>query len=266
MDRKRDEDVIRDERVVKDSKHDSNPDPITGEPGAHPFGVAGGGTGGAAAGAAIGGVVGGPVGALVGGAVGAIAGGLAGKGAAEAVNPTEEETYWQNEYKTRPYYKNGMDYSHYQPAYRYGWENATKPNYMGRKFDEVEPELRSNWNTARGASKAEWDDVRHATRDAYDRVSTRMTGTPGMTHASETARDAGQYASDKGDAVWDQVKGNWHQFKGHVKAKWNDLTDDEIDQMQGEREKIYGKIQERYGEAKWKKADIDNEFRTWSKR
>ena len=103
MDRKREDEVIRDERIVKDRTHDSNPDPITGEPGAHPVGVAGGGTGGAAAGAAIGGAVGGPIGALVGGAVGAVAGGLAGKAAGEAVNPTEEDTYWKYNYKTRPY-------------------------------------------------------------------------------------------------------------------------------------------------------------------
>ncbi len=39
------------------------------------------------------GALGGPVGAVVGGAVGAVVGGLAGKGAAEVVNPTEEEAY-----------------------------------------------------------------------------------------------------------------------------------------------------------------------------
>jgi len=258
MDRK------REDEVVAGKTHDSNPDPITGEPGAHPFGVAGGGAGGAAAGAAIGGAVGGPVGALVGGAIGAVAGGAAGKGAAEAVNPTEEDTYWSKEYKTRPYYKNGLEYNHYQPAYKYGWETATKPNYAGRNFDEVEPDLRSNWNTYRGTNKAEWDDVRMATRDSYDRVRSRM-GT-GVTTATEGTRNAANYAGDKGDAMWDQVKGNWHQFKGSVKSKWNDLTDDEIDQMKGDREQIYGKIQEKYGEAKWKKADIDNEFRGFTKR
>ena len=78
-----------------DPTPDSNPDPITGEKGAHPVGVAAGGAGGAAAGAAIGAAVGGPVGAVVGGAVGAVAGGLAGKGAAEVVNPTVEEEYWK---------------------------------------------------------------------------------------------------------------------------------------------------------------------------
>jgi uncharacterized protein YjbJ (UPF0337 family) len=35
---------------------------------------------------------------------------------------------------------------------------------------------------------------------------------------------------------WDQVKGKWHQI-GSVRAKWGDITDDEIEQMDGNREK-----------------------------
>lgn len=235
--------------MSKDHTKDANPDPITGEPGAHPVGVAGGGSGGALAGAAIGGAVGGPVGAIVGGAVGAVAGGLAGKGAAEAVNPTEEGNYWRQNHTNRPYFKNGMKYDDLEPGYRYGWESASKPEFTSRRFEEIEPDLSKNWDKFRGASKREWNDVKDATRDAYDRVRTR-SATPGMTVASE-----------KGDAVWEQAKGNWHQFKGAVKAKWNDLTDDEIDQMKGERERIVGKIQEKYGEAKWREADIEREFK-----
>jgi uncharacterized protein YjbJ (UPF0337 family) len=239
-----------------DNTPDSNPDPITGEPGAHPVGVAGGGTGGAMAGAAIGGAVGGPVGALVGGAIGAVAGGAAGKGVAESVNPTVEDEYWRNEHKTRPYITKDKSYDYYQPAYKYGWESASKPNYMGRRFEEVEPDLEKNWSSYRGTHNAEWRDVRDATRDSYTRVHSRAT-TPGMTTASEIG--------DKSDAVWEQVKGNWHQFKGSVKSKWNDLTDDEIEQMQGDRERIVGKIQEKYGEAKWKRSDIENEFRGFNR-
>jgi hypothetical protein len=166
-----------------DKKHDSNPDPITGEPGAHPVGVAGGAAGGAMAGAAIG-AVGGPVGAAIGGAVGAVAGGLAGKGAAEAVNPTEEDAYWRENYKTRPYFKNGADYNQYQPAYKYGWESASRPEYTGRRFEEVENDLGTAWAKVRGKATSEWNDARHATRDAYERAQTRMT-TPGMTRATE---------------------------------------------------------------------------------
>ena len=55
-----------------------HPDPITGEPGAHPVGVGVGALGAGAAGAAIG-AIGGPIGMLIGAAIGAVAGGLAGK-------------------------------------------------------------------------------------------------------------------------------------------------------------------------------------------
>ncbi|HVT05612.1 MAG TPA: CsbD family protein [Thermoanaerobaculia bacterium] len=246
-----------------DRTPDSNPDPITKEPGAHPIGVAGGGTGGAMAGAAVGGAVGGPVGALVGGAIGAVAGGLAGKGVAESVNPTEEDAYWQKEYKNRPYYKAGHDYNTYGPGYRYGYESATQPTYAGRSFEDAEPHLEKNWNTYRGTAKTEWRDVRDATRDSFSRVQSR-TGA-GMTRASEVGHDVARETGQKTDAVWDQVKGNWHQMKGSIKSKWNDLTDDDVDQMKGEREKIVGKIQERYGREKWREADIESEIRGFNR-
>src|SRR3954463_13774531 len=89
-----------------DVNHDRNPDPITGAPGSHPIGTGVGAAGAGAAGAAIGAVAG-PVGAAVGAVVGAVAGGLAGKGVAEAVNPTEEDAYWRDNYSTRPYVQPG---------------------------------------------------------------------------------------------------------------------------------------------------------------
>lgn len=49
---------------------------------------------------------------------------------------------------------------------------------------------------------------------------------------------------------WDQVKGNWKQFKGNARTQWGKLTDDELDQINGQREVLVGKIQERYGISK----------------
>jgi len=249
---------MADKRKGLDPTPDSNPDPITGEPGAHPVGVAGGATGGALAGAAIG-AVGGPVGAAIGGAIGAVAGGLGGKAAAEAVNPTEEDAYWRDNYSKRPYARKDSGYDTYAPAYRYGWESASRKEFTGRSFEDVEPELQKNWSTYRGPAQTEWRDVRDATRDSFDRVRGRMRGAAAT--GSMAARDTTEYASDKGDAVWEQVKGNWKQFRGSVKEKWNELTDDDLDAMEGRREKIVGKIQERYGESKWKEADIERELR-----
>ena len=161
--------------MANERTRDENRDPITGEPGAHPVGVAGGGTGGALAGAAVGAVVGGPVGAVVGGAIGAVAGGAAGKGAAEAVNPTVEEEHWRKQ--------SGKDFDQYAPAYRYGWESASRTEFQGRRFDDIEKDLEKNWSNARGALKSDWKEVRNRTRDAFERVQTNNA--PGVTRASE---------------------------------------------------------------------------------
>ena len=49
---------------------------------------------------------------------------------------------------------------------------------------------------------------------------------------------------------WDQVEGKWKQMKGAVKQKWGRLTDDDLDVIDGRRDKLIGKIQERYGIAR----------------
>ncbi len=156
-----------------DKKIDDNPanrDPITDEPGSHPVGTGVGATGGAVAGAAAGAVVGGPVGAVVGGAIGAVAGGAAGHAAGEAVNPTVEAEFWRQNYNKRPYYVTGKPYSEYEPAYKYGWESASRPEYRDRKFQDVESDLERGWDKARGTTGHAWRDAKDATRDAWDRI------------------------------------------------------------------------------------------------
>jgi uncharacterized protein YjbJ (UPF0337 family) len=49
---------------------------------------------------------------------------------------------------------------------------------------------------------------------------------------------------------WDRIEGNWKQFKGGVKEQWGKLTDDDFDVIAGKRDKLVGRIQERYGIAK----------------
>jgi uncharacterized protein YjbJ (UPF0337 family) len=49
---------------------------------------------------------------------------------------------------------------------------------------------------------------------------------------------------------WNRVEGNWKQIKGKVKEKWGKLTDDDLDVINGSREHLEGKLQQRYGYAK----------------
>jgi uncharacterized protein YjbJ (UPF0337 family) len=44
-----------------------------------------------------------------------------------------------------------------------------------------------------------------------------------------------------------QFEGNWNQFKGKVKQQWGQLTNDDLDVIEGSRDELIGKIQERYG-------------------
>ena len=46
---------------------------------------------------------------------------------------------------------------------------------------------------------------------------------------------------------WDIVAGNWKQFKGKVKARWGNLTDDQLDIIAGRRDELAGLIQASYG-------------------
>jgi hypothetical protein len=151
----------------RDKDHDANRDPITGEAGAHPVGVGLGAAGVGAAGAAVGAVAG-PVGAAVGAVVGGVAGGLAGKGIAESIDPTAEDDYWRENFRSRPYYREASDYEEYRPAYRYGWESRSR--FPDRTWDEVENDLSHDWATARGQSRMTWAQARPATRDAWDRI------------------------------------------------------------------------------------------------
>ena len=60
---------------------------------------------------------------------------------------------------------------------------------------------------------------------------------------------------------WDQAKGKWTQMKAEVRKKWGKLTDDDLDVIAGERERLVGKIQERYGIAK---EEAEKQVAAWS--
>ncbi|VTU00462.1 Uncharacterized protein OS=Crinalium epipsammum PCC 9333 GN=Cri9333_0093 PE=4 SV=1: DUF2382 [Gemmataceae bacterium] len=143
-----------------------NPDPVTDSPGSHPIETGIGAlVGGAASGAAVG-AVGGPVGAVVGAIVGGgLAGGLAGKGVGELIDPTTEDN-WIREYAAKSGSQADPDIS--RPAYRYGIESGSK--YTGRRFEDVEPDLRSGWEASHAKSGVAWDQARGAVRDAFDRT------------------------------------------------------------------------------------------------
>ena len=62
---------------------------------------------------------------------------------------------------------------------------------------------------------------------------------------------------------WDQIEGKWMQYKGEAKVQWGKLTDDDLDQIAGNRDKLAGKLQEQYGKSK---DEVNREIDAWSAR
>ena len=44
-----------------------------------------------------------------------------------------------------------------------------------------------------------------------------------------------------------RVEGNWKQLKGKIREQWGKLTNDDLDVIAGNREKLSGRLQETYG-------------------
>ncbi len=45
-------------------------------------------------------------------------------------------------------------------------------------------------------------------------------------------------------------KGNWNITKGKLKQKWANLTDDDLEFVEGKEEEMLGRIQKRTGESR----------------
>lgn len=45
----------------------------------------------------------------------------------------------------------------------------------------------------------------------------------------------------------DTLEENWQQVRGEAKTKWSRLTEDDLQQVDGEYDRFVGRLQERYG-------------------
>lgn len=144
---------------MTDTKHEPSTADHVGE--------AAGGLTGAVAGAAIGSSAG-PVGVLLGGIAGAIGGWWSGRALAEAAEDiTEaEEQYYRADFERRRTPRHG--YESAMGAYYLGDVASANPDYAGRTFADIEPELASAWN-ATATAHGDWQAMRGYTLVGFDR-------------------------------------------------------------------------------------------------
>lgn len=118
------------------SGNDTNRDPLSGAPGAHPAGTG--------------------------------VGGQAGKSVGHAIDRTAEAAHWQAAHTAQPYAKSEFGYEDYAPAYQLGYNSRGR--YQTQSFDTVQDEMKGEWDRNRGNSRLSWEDAMPATRAAWHRV------------------------------------------------------------------------------------------------
>ena len=63
----------------------------------------------------------------------------------------------------------------------------------------------------------------------------------------------------------DVLAGKWKQVQGEVKKQWGKLTDDDLVMVEGQKDKLVGLVQERYGYAREKaEHEVDEFFEKYS--
>ncbi|MFS2019554.1 DUF2382 domain-containing protein [Massilia sp. CT11-108] len=83
----------------------------------------------------------------------------------------DDDTYYRNDWQTN-YASLGGTYDDYAPAYRYGDEMRRDARYQGRNWDDVESDLRSDWDTRYGSSgSSTWERMKAAVRSGWNRMT-----------------------------------------------------------------------------------------------
>jgi hypothetical protein len=133
-------------------------------------GEAVGGVSGVVAGAAIGSAAG-PIGTIIGGIAGAVGGWWAGKAVADASHKftQDDDAFYRERFETSPDRLADRSYDDVRPAYQLGHIASMNPDYNGRSFDEIEPELRHGWGNDLRARHGDWSAVRPYAEQAYSR-------------------------------------------------------------------------------------------------
>jgi len=142
-----------------------------------PATAAAGAVAGATAGLATG--VFGPIGAMVGAIVGAFTGAAAGAAGAQAATElytAEYDEHYRALWEARPDRRADQSFDSARVAYQFGHIAAQQPQYAGRYFADVEPELRARWSGDFQARAGEWKLVRRDVENAFSHARSRGLG------------------------------------------------------------------------------------------
>lgn len=157
-----------------------------------------GGVSGIVTGAAIG-SIGGPAGTVIGAIAGAVGGWWAGKEVSNAATTYTEnhDTQYKSHFNSQSSESRGRfgSYDKARPLYQLGHVAAQNPDYRGKNFDQIEPDIKRGWNKDMEQQYGSWNDVRGTVGSAYN------TGSNSSDSASNKASDEARLTRSEEELV-----------------------------------------------------------------
>jgi len=104
----------------------------------------------------------------------------------------DEDAYWERAHSREHYFKPGLDYEDYAPAYCVGYIGHAQ---YGGRFEDAERSLCANWERIKGDSRLSQDDALLAMRAAWDRMARQAQRTRHVARPSVVAGLIRRYVS-----------------------------------------------------------------------
>jgi hypothetical protein len=110
-----------------------------------------------------------------------------------------QDAYWRHAHRLENYFRVGLDYEDYAPAYCVGYAGFAQ---YGGDFGEAEKSLLSNWLRIKGDSRLGLDEARMAIRSAWDRARLRSAEAAVQAGAASSVRRLLESANEWLDRVF----------------------------------------------------------------
>ena len=174
----------------------------------------------------------------------------------------DADSYYRTHWNAR--YSNADDaYDDYLPAYRYGDEAKRLQQYRGRHWDDVESDLKADWESRSASGPSTWEKFKEAVRHGWDKVTPDMdddstyyrthyeTNYAGTGTAYDDVAPAYRYGNEMRasdtyrDRDWNDVEGDlkndwhskygtsnepsaWERIKAAVRHGWDEMTGETV--------------------------------------
>ncbi|WP_143745664.1 hypothetical protein [Massilia sp. KIM] len=167
----------------------------------------------------------------------------------------DDDVYYRDHYSSN-YADSGKDYDTYKSAYTYGREASRSELYRNRPWDEVQPQLQSDWDSRNASSGAgsTWENMKDAVRHGWNRLTDDDDAAYRKHWSATYGADAGSYdeyrpAYSYGEQMrrnarysnrqWDEAESDlrmdwesrnpngpstWEKMKSAVRQGWDKMT------------------------------------------